>query len=86
MQIPDKVKIGGHILDVVITNNCDNIDYNEIGKTTLAKNIIYINENYPKSRQEEQDESLVERLGFLLHQIIKDNPDIFKEGEVNNNG
>lgn len=60
MNIPDKVKIGGHMLDIKFTNNCDEIKFNEIGKTCLAKNIININSNYPKSRQEE----------CLLHEII----------------
>lgn len=91
-----RVKIGGHTLDVVITNNCDEIGFNEIGKTCLAKNKIWINANYPKSRQEEallheiihnclydmkeeQDEKMVERLGCILYQVIKDNPDVIKE-------
>lgn len=60
MQIPDKVKIGGHVLNVIITNDSDSIAYNEIGKTVLGKNVIYINSNYPQSRQEEA----------LLHEMI----------------
>ena len=60
MFIPNKVKIGGHVLDVIITNDCDNIAYDEIGKTCLAKNVIWINKNYPKSRQEEA----------LLHEMV----------------
>jgi len=60
MNIPDKVKIGGHILEVKITNDCDDIGYGEIGKTQLGMNIILINKNYPKSRQEET----------LLHEMI----------------
>lgn len=98
MNIPKQVKVGGHYLDVVITNNCDDISDEEIGITYLAKNIIRINANYPHSRQEEallheiihnclwdmkeeQDEKLVKRLGVILHQIIIDNPDLFKAGE-----
>ncbi|MGE5627820.1 MAG: hypothetical protein ACM3X7_06850 [Solirubrobacterales bacterium] len=60
MNIPEKIKIGGHILNVIVTNNCDEIEYNTIGRTCLAKNIITLNENYPQSRQEEA----------LLHEII----------------
>ena len=60
MNIPKKVKVGGHILDVEFTNDCDKINYDEIGKTWVAKNIININSNYPKSRQEE----------CLLHELI----------------
>lgn len=60
MNIPKTVKIGGHILDIVFTNNCDEIEASNIGNTCLAKNIIKINSNYPKSRQEE----------CLLHELI----------------
>lgn len=60
MNIPEKVKIGGHTLEVIFTNDCDEIEYNAIGKTILGKNLIRINKNYPKSRQEE----------CLLHEII----------------
>ena len=60
MNIPDKVKIGGHLLDVEFTNNCDDIEREIIGNTIIAKNIIRINTNYPKSRQEET----------LIHEII----------------
>lgn len=60
MKITDKVKVGGHTLDVIVTDNCDCIGYGEIGKTCLAKNVIWLNQNYPKSRQEEA----------LLHEII----------------
>lgn len=60
MLIPNKVKIGGHILDVIVTNNCDNISCDTIGRTCLAKNTIWINANYPKSRQEEA----------LLHEMV----------------
>jgi len=60
LNIPTTVKIGGHIIDVVFTNNCDEISFDEIGKTILAKNIIRINTNYPKSRQEE----------CLLHELV----------------
>lgn len=62
MKIPNKIKVGGHVLDVIVTNDCDQVAYNEIGNTTLAKNTIYINKNYPKSRQEEA----------LLHEIVHD--------------
>jgi Zn-dependent peptidase ImmA (M78 family) len=99
MNIPEKVKVGGHMLDVVFTNNTEEIDFNNIGKTILAKNVIYINSNYPRSRQEEcllhelihnclydlheeQDESMVERLGVMLYMIIKDNPKIFNTVEL----
>jgi len=95
VNIPKRVKIGGHLLDIEFTNDCSKIDYNEIGKTCLGKNIIKINKNYPKSRQEEcllheiihnclfdldeeQDESMVTRLGTMLYSIIKDNPKMFK--------
>ena len=60
LKIPDKVKIGGHNLDVTVTNNCDEIEYNTIGRTCLGKNVITLNKNYPQSRQEEA----------LLHEII----------------
>lgn len=60
MNIPENVKIGGHTLKVVFTNDCDEIEYNVIGKTVLGKNLIRLNTNYPKSRQEE----------CLLHEII----------------
>lgn len=60
MNIPESVKVGGHTLDVVFTNDCDEIEYNVIGKTVLGKNTIRLNTNYPKSRQEE----------CLLHEII----------------
>jgi hypothetical protein len=100
MKIPDKVKIGGHTLAVIITNDCDNIAYNEIGKTCLAKNVIWLNKNYPKSRQEEallhemvhnmfydlgeeQNEAIVERIGKYLYMSVIDNPEIFKEGDIN---
>ena len=60
MNIPATVKIGGHVLDVEFTNNCDDIEKETIGNTIIAKNIIRINTNYPKSRQEET----------LIHEII----------------
>lgn len=60
MNIPDKVKIGGHVIDVVLTNNNEDLPSDNIGRTILAKNIIYINSNYPNSRQEE----------CLLHELI----------------
>lgn len=53
MNIPETVKIGGHILDVITTNNADYIECDTIGKTTLAKNVIYLNASYPLSRREE---------------------------------
>lgn len=100
MNIPDKVKIGEHSLDVILTNDCDCISYDEIGKTCLAKNAIWINKNYPKSRQEEallhemvhnmfydlneqQDESLVERLGKYLYMSVIDNPMVFEKLVIN---
>jgi uncharacterized protein YabN with tetrapyrrole methylase and pyrophosphatase domain len=60
MNIPESVKIGGHYLSVNVTNNNESLTDNEIGKTWLGKNAIYLNSNYPKSRQEES----------LLHEII----------------
>ena len=60
MNIPDTIKIGGHILKVIITNDGDLLESNEIGKTQLAKNVIYLNSNYPQSRQEEA----------LLHEMV----------------
>jgi hypothetical protein len=60
LNIPSSVKIGGHYLTVEITNNNESIGNDEIGRTQLAKNIIWLNENYPNSRQEEA----------LLHEII----------------
>jgi hypothetical protein len=59
-MIPKKIKIGGHVLNVEVTNDCDIIAANEIGITTIAKNIIYINKNFPLSRQQEA----------LLHETI----------------
>ena len=53
MNIPKQIKIGGHYLDVNITNNNDYVADNQLGNTRLAKNVIHINANYPKSRQEE---------------------------------
>ena len=60
MKIPKSVKVGGHILDVVQTNDCGVISSDCIGQTILAKNIIYLNESYPKSRLKEA----------LLHEIV----------------
>ncbi len=60
MKIPNKLKISGHTLDVKITNDNNCIDTNEIGKTIIANNIIYINKNYPKSQQEET----------LIHELL----------------
>jgi hypothetical protein len=31
----------------------------------------------------EQDENMVDRIARALHMVIKDNPDIFKEGDIN---
>lgn len=60
MTIPKSVKIGGHVLAVKHTNNCEDISDCEIGRTVLAKNVILLNENYPQSRQEEA----------FLHEVI----------------
>lgn len=60
MKIPTKVKVGGHIINVVVTTDGDNIEFNEIGKTLLAKDVIYLNGNYSHSRQSEA----------LLHELI----------------
>ena len=60
MKIPKSVKVGGHILDVVQTTDCGVIGSDCIGQTILAKNIIYLNESYPKSRLKEA----------LLHEIV----------------
>jgi len=60
LNIPETVKIGGHYLTVEITNNNESIADDTIGRTQLGKNIIWLNSNYPKSRQEEA----------LLHELI----------------
>jgi hypothetical protein len=60
MKIPKQVKVGGHILDVIITNDGDLVASDTIGTTVVAKNVIYLNSNYPQSRLEEA----------LLHEII----------------
>ena len=77
MNIPEKVKIGGHILDVIITNDCDCIAYNEIGRTCLAKNIIWINKNYPKSRQEEA--LLHEMVHNMLYELNEEQDEVLVE-------
>lgn len=60
MNIPDKIKVGGHWLDVIVTNDPAVIEHNQIGRTVLGKNTIWINSDYPQSRQEEA----------LLHEVL----------------
>lgn len=60
MEIPKTIKIGGHELDVVVTNDSDIIPDNNIGLTITAKNVIYLNSRYPQTQLEEA----------LLHEIL----------------
>jgi len=91
MQIPKKIKIGGHILTVRFSEDIGNM-----GEWHSAKQIIKL---YKDNCQSQHEETLlheiveainglyefnlphdkIQILGAVLHQIIKDNPGMFRD-------
>lgn len=98
MQIPEKIKIGGFMVDVEFVNNLMT-DRQHTGEYHPRTQSIKIDKDCSEQEREEvfvhevleaikaiYDIQLEHRdltlIATVLHQIIKDNPEIFKEDEI----
>lgn len=85
MQIPNKLKIGGHIINVDCTQELD-----DLGDTSLTKNLIRISSDLPQDQKEATliheifhclntsvndgiGHFLIDSLAEQLYQVLKDN-------------
>jgi hypothetical protein len=98
MNIPEKVKIGGHIYTI---NNVKGFELDGCGADiNVATQIIRICQDSPQDRRESSflheiieaidsnfelklEHPIIQCLEETLYQVIVDNPDIFKESEPN---
>lgn len=97
MNIPEKVKIGGHIyaVDLVSPNEVEGNN----GVTWLKLQKILIDKDVPKDRQDsvliheiievinndyelELPHRTIQCLEEVLHQVIKDNPSVFGDSDA----
>lgn len=95
MNIPDKIKVGGKVYTVTVTNRLDmGPDYS--AEILYSQQEINLRPAAPEAQEasllhelfhamlahlgyQEHDEKLVEGLANTLHMIAKDNPGLFSE-------
>lgn len=98
MIIPDKIKVGGFIINVLKKPDLM-VERNHLGEYHSKYQEIHIEQSSTKQQMEETllheimeainyhynlslEHEKLSLIATVLHQVVKDNPELFKEGDT----